>query len=628
MPPLAGRLRTRLFAVAGVLVLLGIRAALADPQGGAIQDTAVRALNATVESSGAVLRGKLARTGRVVVASSGALGGGMPPIGDWEKVRVPAATRNLARRTARMLAVAWITGGRGNVSTASTQLARTAGTISVTGVAAGGNAGTIQASSGVKPGLCGSRFDKAASGRTCRMVPYDPTVLIDHFTQDTSLDTTKWVIDGPAATAAFSNFNSPSSGALVAPSLNFSSVLGLGISGAAGGYQQTAIQSAQAFMPPFTLTAQFEVTSIGAGPVQLAITSLNGGAGLSLVGGVGANPVFTGFWYGAPSGAGSHWNEIGKLTNSPPQLNVPYTVVLSVDAAGMAILTLRSASGRIRQARVAVGAGPFYVALGAGSGAYLTGRPNQAYWGSLRITTTTTMPVVATESQPSPPPPNSPSSGSPIAVDPWPEITSVTPTGSASDPGIVIRGTGFGDAPPYNGDGYNLRFYDARGWDAGWYHRYGDPYSGDWVHVDVTQWTNNKIVVARFTGAYGTWVFLPGDEVTIFIWNAQNHTLGPARYTLIAGQSPPLAPPSTPPAPVETGHSHHQPVRCPGNLPLDANRKRCAEQKFLGKFREYLTQHGEIKMIPATIPKRTKIVEPQSPGSDSSPVPTIRTTQH
>lgn len=101
---------------------------------------------------------------------------------------------------------------------------------------------------------------------------------------------------------------------------------------------------------------------------------------------------------------------------------------------------------------------------------------------------------------------------------------------------IVIRGTGFGRMKPYNGDSCCIQFvvsnpacyyYGAYGtWQAGY------EGSGNEVTLQVSKWSNKKIIVTGFTGLYGysCWTLNSGQPITLHIWNAQNQS-GPSTWS-------------------------------------------------------------------------------------------------
>ncbi|HET6277136.1 MAG TPA: hypothetical protein VFE16_14500 [Candidatus Cybelea sp.] len=91
---------------------------------------------------------------------------------------------------------------------------------------------------------------------------------------------------------------------------------------------------------------------------------------------------------------------------------------------------------------------------------------------------------------------------------------------------IVISGSGFGTMKPYDGDSAYIRMRDKTGsWDAGNVSSYED----DSVWLDITQWTNTKIVITGFTNEYGeeNWVLNKGDKLEFYVWNPQSNN-GPA----------------------------------------------------------------------------------------------------
>jgi hypothetical protein len=91
---------------------------------------------------------------------------------------------------------------------------------------------------------------------------------------------------------------------------------------------------------------------------------------------------------------------------------------------------------------------------------------------------------------------------------------------------IVISGSGFGTTKPYDGDSAYIRIRDKTGkWDAG----HVSTSETDSVWLDVTQWSDSKIVITGFTNEYGEegWVLNKGDRLEVYLWNAQNDQ-GPA----------------------------------------------------------------------------------------------------
>jgi|GEM_PF-4204507 len=207
----------------------------------------------------------------------------------------------------------------------------------------------------------------------------------------TGLDTAVWTVNGSAARAALANMDTPRA-RVVQPTLSFSPTLGLGMTGIDGTYQQAGIQTVKPFRPPFIVNATVMATVVNAGAFQLLVTSADGGRGVALAGGQGANDVFTGLDVQSPSGPGTHWKLRGKLSEPrAPSLNVWYQLSISVDASGTATASAGPQGAEPRRSTIsALGTGPFYVLLAQGSGAHGPG-PNQAYWRSVTISSRNTV---------------------------------------------------------------------------------------------------------------------------------------------------------------------------------------------------------------------------------------------
>jgi hypothetical protein len=128
-----------------------------------------------------------------------------------------------------------------------------------------------------------------------------------------------------------------------------------------------------------------------------------------------------------------------------------------------------------------------------------------------------------------------------------PTITSVSPIVARQKQTFTISGRGFGSQTPFHGDLPCFEVRDiTRGWAAGHIDPAGgSPYSGDacsaplqplgdTITLDVSSWTDSRIVVDGFEGSYGNqqygWYLSPGDELQIRVWNAQLGT-GPSYIT-------------------------------------------------------------------------------------------------
>jgi Bacterial Ig-like domain (group 3) len=99
-----------------------------------------------------------------------------------------------------------------------------------------------------------------------------------------------------------------------------------------------------------------------------------------------------------------------------------------------------------------------------------------------------------------------------------PKIKSVSKITTAKHQTITITGTGFGTHAPYTGDSVYISFYDeTKKWEAGY-----EP-DNDTVTLIVNSWTNTKITLGGFAGAWGTngWTLAVGNKEEIRLWNAQ-----------------------------------------------------------------------------------------------------------
>lgn len=105
-----------------------------------------------------------------------------------------------------------------------------------------------------------------------------------------------------------------------------------------------------------------------------------------------------------------------------------------------------------------------------------------------------------------------------------------------------------GQNPSFSGDSDFLQVSDlTRDWNAGWSKSFGT----DNVGLKVTSWTDKKIVIEGFTGAYGAgqWSLGEGDKIRFRVWNPQTGQ-GPAVYTseVTGAEANTAAGPNEPPA--------------------------------------------------------------------------------
>ncbi len=93
--------------------------------------------------------------------------------------------------------------------------------------------------------------------------------------------------------------------------------------------------------------------------------------------------------------------------------------------------------------------------------------------------------------------------------------------------GFRVDGAGFGTHAPYDGVSTYLQIADLTG---GWGAGFQDAGGQDAVHVHVTTWNDNAILL-YLTGAYGQngWIVHPWDRMQAREWNPQTGT-GPATF--------------------------------------------------------------------------------------------------
>ena len=117
-----------------------------------------------------------------------------------------------------------------------------------------------------------------------------------------------------------------------------------------------------------------------------------------------------------------------------------------------------------------------------------------------------------------------------------PTITSVSKITTAQFQTITIRGSGFGTQAPYTGDSNFISLEDQTanpGWQAGY-----APFN-DTVTLIVNSWTNSKIVLGGFSGAWGThnYTLAVGDSEQVEVWNAQTGA-GPSTVYVTVSAEP------------------------------------------------------------------------------------------
>jgi hypothetical protein len=122
-----------------------------------------------------------------------------------------------------------------------------------------------------------------------------------------------------------------------------------------------------------------------------------------------------------------------------------------------------------------------------------------------------------------------------LAVAQAPEIKSISKISTQQYQTITITGTGFGTHESYTGDSDYISFLEktSPGFQAGYEGCLLGFCTTDTVTLIVHEWTDTKIVVGGFSGAWGThgYTLKKGDSEQISVFNPQTSE-GPAQKTV------------------------------------------------------------------------------------------------
>lgn len=244
-----------------------------------------------------------------------------------------------------------------------------------------------------------------------------PTPLLhDDFTQDRSLNTNLWQINGPVGSV----LGPDDAGVNQIPLAPTFSSAGMTIAQINDRQEYGTIESIANFTPPFTVTGVVEGIVSNGHTFGLAISTQNASTGVLVYGNLNAtncsnlgncgdpnscgNPANPAIppnqcYYGldAKVGQGGKWPHAAKLYLTP-SVNVTYTIQISVDAAGNAQFSISHGGQVLGQSTAQVGMGPFYIVMEQVEGSPVASPgPNQAVWMSVSLTpTTTTISTTAT----------------------------------------------------------------------------------------------------------------------------------------------------------------------------------------------------------------------------------------
>jgi uncharacterized protein (TIGR03437 family) len=229
----------------------------------------------------------------------------------------------------------------------------------------------------------------------------------DNFSEDQSLNTALWATDTSLLKMIYSNLS------WVEPHISFSS-LGMTMAGVTGTDQYTGVQSTQSFAPPFSVRATVMGTVANGRPFEFDLVDGSLSQTISVWGNVGpvnsaecdASGEAGGIWVNS-TGINTHMSApslvslagpTSQLSGVTADLDVWYTITISVDAEGNADVVLANSSGATLSSLSSVygpaniGQGPFYLILGQFEGTPCIGYgsdtgigPNAAIWDQIQI---------------------------------------------------------------------------------------------------------------------------------------------------------------------------------------------------------------------------------------------------
>ena len=255
-------------------------------------------------------------------------------------------------------------------------------------------------------------------------------LLQDDFTQDTSLNSSLWQINGPVGSLVGPD-DAGVNQILLAPAF---SPAGMTIAQINGSQEYGTIESIADFTPPFTVTGIVEGIISNGHTFGLAISTQDASTGVLVYGNVNstncsslgncgdpntcgnpANPSIppNQCYYGldVKVGQAGKWSHVAKLYLTP-SVNVTYTLQISVNAAGDAQYSASQAGQVLGQGTAQVGTGPFYVIMEQVEGSPVAKPgPNEAIWMSVAVAPTATVISTTATSGPSPFPSGFPTFG-------------------------------------------------------------------------------------------------------------------------------------------------------------------------------------------------------------------------
>lgn len=215
-------------------------------------------------------------------------------------------------------------------------------------------------------------------------------LLLDNFGSDGQLNTAVWGEPSAALEALATNYNSK----WVRPSMAFGPG-GMQLGGVNGEKQFTGVASIASFSPPFTATVTVDSSLAHGIPFEVVLVNDDLTSSVSLSGNPNnANDPWYGVWVNY-IGSGTSFYLQGTKLYDQPTTNAVYTVQLSIDEGGTGTALLADTNGTAlsRVTDLAVGLGPFHLALAQREGLPTAPGANLATWHSASVVAGAVPPV-------------------------------------------------------------------------------------------------------------------------------------------------------------------------------------------------------------------------------------------
>lgn len=224
---------------------------------------------------------------------------------------------------------------------------------------------------------------------------FSPIELQDNFTTDSSLNTSKWTVNGPEAMAALA-YQASSQMTAVTPSIGFSSSQGLILSGITTNFTYAGIQTVQSFTPPFVAETTVMGSASHGNTFMFTLSNAVGSQGIEEGAILNSSNPYYGIYANVAVAAGTPWDVIEHL-DSAPSLDTWYNLTLSVNKSGVAVATLAQGSTEISSATEYIGLGPYYLTLGQVVNSPPVNGPNSASWQYVTVSALPSAPAPALE---------------------------------------------------------------------------------------------------------------------------------------------------------------------------------------------------------------------------------------